>query len=621
MSRQTEKVSYIKKKVEEMEPKSNINHMSNNNTLKAPVVCFLGHVDAGKTSLMDIIRDTSIQENESGGITQNIGSSFISIADIREKTTTIKGKFCVEHIIPGFLIIDTPGHQAFSSLRERGSSLCDLGILVIDIEEGLQPQTIESIKLLTSKKVPFVIAATKLDKIYNWEETNCLSLQNAFKKQTKDVVMTVVSYIDSIKYELKKEGVKSEFYSKNKKTNRVYSIIPVSSKTKEGLADLLSFLVYLSQNWMSGKITYQDKIKASIMNCHQDRNQGWVIDVILSNGTLNIGDKFAVAKKSGPHLFTVRNLLTQNTNSKLWIQHQSVRASAGVRILGSSLDNCYTGTRLYLAIDPKKALEKVDRELTDFWKVFNYNQNGIVLMAETLGELEACYNVFKEQSINVLDVKIGRLVDTDIGRVKLKLDGELKNENRVIIFFGDKTEKQKTELDKCAISHKIKLIISPVVYHLLEKYQEYKDKCLENRRVTLTNSGEAIFPCRLRILKQHIYMTGGSDDILMGVKVMKGILHKGTPLIVPGKNVVLGKVISIQKNHKELDKLESGKEACIRVNKDDYVSYGRHFDFKDIVVSHISRESIDILKDNFRDRMEKEDWMLVIELKKLLDIK
>ena len=140
-------------KEEPVVEKSDVNILED---LKSPVVSFMGHVDAGKTSLMDCIRGTKIQKGEAGGITQSIGSSFGPIEHIREITKNIKGKFSVEHNIPGLLIVDTPGHSAFSSMRDRGSSLCDIAILVIDINKGVQPQTEESIKLLKEKNIPHV---------------------------------------------------------------------------------------------------------------------------------------------------------------------------------------------------------------------------------------------------------------------------------------------------------------------------------------------------------------------------------------------------------------------------------------------------------------------------------
>ena len=219
-------------------------------TLKAILISLLGHVDSGKTSLKDIIKKSSDAKDEEGGITQAIGSNYVPIKNVLEITKNIKGKFVVKNKLPGLLIVDTPGHFAYGNLRKRGSRLCDIAILVIDIkdgrrEKGLQPQTKESIKLLKENKIPFVIAATKLDTIDGWTNTKYFALRKSLKEQqNKNMLNILEGWLGDLKYELSKEEIESEFYLFNEKPKKIYSIVPISNKTKEGLADLLSLLVF-----------------------------------------------------------------------------------------------------------------------------------------------------------------------------------------------------------------------------------------------------------------------------------------------------------------------------------------------------------------------------------------
>ena len=501
-------VSTVKKEIITKEEKVD-------NTLKAPICCIVGHVDAGKTSLLDKLRNTNIQEKEVGGITQHIGSTFFPIETIENSCSSIKGKFEVICNIPGILMIDTPGHSEFQSLRDVGTSICDLGILIIDIEESIQEQTKEAIKLLKEKKIPFVVAVTKLDKLYGWKSTKSPNLREALKEQSKDMSMMLMAKLEDIKYDLSKEDINAEFYFKNSNPKQIYSIVPVSSKTGEGIADLLALLVYTAQNWMLKKIIYQDTVSCTIMESKYDKHNGYTIDVILNNGTINVGDKFVVSTITGPNICIVRNLLIPSALTQLgkktnWDYKDSVRASIGCKIIGSNLDGAYPGTHLFPiktcgdsasagASTEADAINNANQEINAVWKSYDFISPGVFIGTQTFGELDAGYSIFQKAGINIAGAYIGEPSNKFIDLILMKTEADTLPENRIYLYFG---AFNNTDVFEYAKKNEITLISSEVIYKLVELYKIEKEKIIKARQNTNNN---AIFPVEMVILKQYIF--------------------------------------------------------------------------------------------------------------------
>jgi translation initiation factor 5B len=360
------------------------------------------------------------------------------------------------------------------------------------------------------------------------------------------------------------------------------------------------------------------------MESKYDKHNGYTIDVILNNGTINVGDKFVVSTITGPNICTVRNLLIPSALTQLgkktnWDYKDSVRASIGCKIIGSNLDGAYPGTHLFPiktsdADTEADAINNANQEINAVWKSYDFISPGVFIGTQTFGELDAGYSIFQKAGINVAGAYIGEPSNKFIDLILMKTETETLPENRIYLYFG---AFNNTDVFEYAKKNNITLLSSEVIYKLVELYKIEKEKIIKARQNTNNN---AIFPVEMVILKQYIFMKGGSDHLMFGVKIKKGTLYKNTPICIPEKNVHLGKVLNIQFEHKEKEKGEEGQEICIRLDNPNQLIINRQFDVTDKLIAQLSRESIDILKRDYKEVVPKKDWLLIIEHIKLLKI-
>ena len=228
--------------------------------IRQPIVSVLGHVDSGKTSLLDKVRGTGVQGREAGGITQHIGASFLPVETIQKICGSMYEKLSkVEHKIPGILVIDTPGHEIFTNLRSRGCSAADIAILVVDANRGFQPQTNESLKILESRKVPFVVALNKTDMISGWKDTETQFISQSIEKQNPEVQTFLDEKIYNVVTALSVLGYQSEAFYRINDYKKEIAIVPVSAKTGIGIPELFAVLVGLTQQFLKEKLNQEEK--------------------------------------------------------------------------------------------------------------------------------------------------------------------------------------------------------------------------------------------------------------------------------------------------------------------------------------------------------------------------
>uniref|UniRef100_A0A671NLI0 Eukaryotic translation initiation factor 5B n=1 Tax=Sinocyclocheilus anshuiensis TaxID=1608454 RepID=A0A671NLI0_9TELE len=615
--RSKEEILYDKKR--RQENLKNINF----DKLRSPVVCVLGHVDTGKTKILDKLRHTHVQDGEAGGITQQIGATNVPLETILEQTKMVKN-FDKESVkVPGMLIIDTPGHESFSNLRNRGSSLCDISILVVDIMHGLEPQTIESINLLKEKKCPFIVALNKIDRLYDWKKSPDTDVVATLKKQKKNTKDEFDERAKAVIVEFAQQGLNAALFYENKDPRTFVSLVPTSAHSGDGMGNLIALLVELTQTMLARRLAHCDELRAQVMEVKALPGMGTTIDVILINGCLREGETIIVPGVDGPIVTQIRGLLLPPPLKELRVKnpyekHKEVSTAQGVKILGKDLEKTLAGLPLLVAHKEDEIpvlKDELIRELKQTLNAIKLEEKGVYVQASTLGSLEALLEFLRTSKVPYAGINIGPVHKKDVMKASTMLEHD--PQYAVILAFDVKIERDSQEL---ADSLGVHVFSAEIIYHLFDAFTKYREDYKKQKQDEFKHI--AVFPCKLRILPQFIF--NSRDPIVMGITVDAGVLRTGTPVCVPSKGFVdIGIVTGIEINHKSVESAKKGQEICVKIEPipgESPKMYGRHFEAVDIIVSKITRQSIDALKNWFRDEMQKSDWQLIMELKKTFEI-
>ncbi|KAI0152176.1 hypothetical protein F4776DRAFT_600349 [Hypoxylon sp. NC0597] len=595
--------------------------------LRSPICCILGHVDTGKTKLLDKIRQTNVQEGEAGGITQQIGATYFPVDAIKQKTAVVNpdGKF--EFKVPGLLIIDTPGHESFSNLRSRGSSLCNIAILVVDIMHGLEPQTLESMKLLRDRKTPFIVALNKIDRLYGWKKVDNNGFQESLALQSKGVQNEFRNRLQETKLAFAEQGFNAELYYENKSMAKYVSLVPTSAHTGEGIPDMLKLIIQLTQERMVGSLMYLSEVQATVLEVKAIEGFGMTIDVILSNGILREGDRIVVCGVEGAIVTNIRALLTPATMKELrvksqYVHNKEVKAAMGVKISAPGLEGAIAGSRLLVVgpdDDEDDLAEEVESDLNKLFSRVATTGRGVSVQASTLGSLEALLDFLKECKIPVANVGIGPVFKRDVVQCATML--EKNPDYAIMLCFDVKIDK---EAQAYADENGIKIFTADIIYHLFDAFTKHMEQQLEKKKEE--SKMLAVFPCVLHT----VAVFNKTSPIVVGVDVVEGNLRVNTPIAAVKQNpntgakeiIQLGRVTSIERDHKQIPICKKGQPSvAIKIEMGGHQpTYGRQLEEKDTLYSLISRASIDTLKEFYRKEVTTDEWQLIIKLKPLFDI-
>ncbi|ROT38697.1 hypothetical protein SODALDRAFT_277315 [Sodiomyces alkalinus F11] len=595
--------------------------------LRSPICCILGHVDTGKTKLLDKIRQTNVQEGEAGGITQQIGATYFPVEAIKQKTAVVNrdGKF--EFKVPGLLVIDTPGHESFSNLRSRGSSLCNIAILVVDIMHGLEQQTLESMRLLRDRRTPFVVALNKIDRLYGWKKVDNNGFQESLALQSKGVQNEFRNRLEQTKVLFAEQGFNAELFYENKSMAKNVSLIPTSAHTGEGVPDLLKLIVQLTQERMVGSLMYLSEVQATVLEVKAIEGFGMTIDVILSNGILREGDKIVLCGVEGAIVTNIRALLTPAPMKELrvksaYVHNKEVKAALGVKISGPGLEGAIAGSRLLVVgpdDDEDDLADEVEGDLAVLFNRVEKTGRGVSVQASTLGSLEALLDFLKDCKIPVANVGIGPVFKRDVMQTGTML--EKARDYAVMLCFDVKVDK---EAQAYADEIGVKVFTADIIYHLFDSFTKHMDALLEKKKEE--SKMLAVFPCVLKT----VAVFNKTNPIVIGVDVTDGQLKINTPIAAVKTNPVtnvkevisLGRVTSIERDHKQIPVCKKGQPSvAVKIEMGgSQPTYGRHLEEEDSLYSLISRQSINTLKEFYRKDVTNDEWQLIVKLKPLFDI-
>ncbi len=581
--------------------------------LRQPVVAVLGHVDSGKTSLLDKIRGTAVQVREVGSITQHIGASFFPIETIKQVCGTLLEKSNTEIKIPGLLVIDTPGHEVFANLRMRGGSAADIAILVLDVMKGFEAQTHESLEILKNRKVPFIVALNKIDMIPGWKNNNTTSITQSIKQQQTVIADDLDQRLYTVVGTLSMLGFNSEAFYRVKDFTKEIVIVPVSAKTGEGIPELLTMLVGITQRFMQTKLEVRENsARGIVLEVNEEVGLGSTINVILLDGTIRQGNTIVLAKRNDIVTAKAKVLLLPKPLDEMrdprdkFVQVEEVSAAAGIKIASGDLDGVLAGSPVYVAHNESEIAnlkDLIESEIKSI--VINTDKTGVVIKCDTLGSLEAVTEMLKKEGVSIRIADIGPVTRRDI--VEASAVKEKDRYLGVIISFNVRMfDNAETE----ARDRSVKIFNEQIIYNLVKGYTDWVSYEKEREESTIFN--ELITPCKFVFLKGFVFRR--NDPAIFGVEIKSGRLKQKSNIMNKiGKTV--GIVHKIQDKGKSIDEAKKDMQVAVSMNEP---SIGRHINEGDMLYTLPPNEHVKLLVNRFKYRLNEAE---VKTLDETLEIK
>ncbi len=568
--------------------------------LRTPIVAVLGHVDHGKTSLLDRIRGSAVSKGESGAITQHIGATAVPL----ETISGIAGELVDpdDFDLPGLLFIDTPGHHSFTTLRSRGGALADIAVLVIDVNDGFQPQTEEAVEILKRTGTPFVVAANKVDTVPGWNPQPETPIQASMNAQSDRATSDLESNVYELIGQLSDAGFSADFYWRVQNFQRNIGVVPVSAETGEGVADLLTVMMGLSQRYMREEmeIDVTGPGAGTVLEVKDERGFGATLDVVLYDGTVREGDTIVVGGEEGAIVTEVRALLrpqplAEIRTEKQFEQVSSLSAAAGIKIAAPDLDRAMAGAPVRVANDENvdDVIREVEQEIAQI--EVDTKDEGVVVKADTLGSLEAIASAMKEAEIPILRAEVGDVAPRDVAVAETAHE----ETNRVILGFNvDVLSDTEQKLDES----EVELFSHDVIYQLVEDYEAYVDEIQRAQQETVLD--KIVRPARFRILQDHTFRQ--NDPAVVGVEIVSGTVqnNRNVALFDGDEPERVGELSGIQEQGDDVEEARAGNRVSVAI---DGPTVGRDIEEGDELWTELPEKHAKILEQELTEEITADE--------------
>ena len=575
--------------------------------IRSPIVSVLGHVDHGKTTLLDYIRGSTIADKEAGGITQHIGATEIPNDTIEEICGIFISRLTIKDLIPGLFFIDTPGHAAFTSLRKRGGALADLAVLIVDINDGFKPQTYEALNILKMYKTPFIVVANKIDMLFGWETHEGASFKESFNQQAPSVQQALDTKVYEIVGTLHKEGFQSERFDRISNFASQISIIPISARSGEGIIEVLAMLLGLAQEYLTEQLEINEDApaKGTVLEIKEEVGLGLTIDSIIYDGVLRTNDEIALMTSSNEVLTTkIRSILRplpleeMRDSKKKFQKFDEVVAAAGIKIAAPNLDDVVSGSPLRVLSDKENVEEEILKEIEDI--TISTEDEGILVKADTLGSLEAIVKLLRELEIPIREADIGDVNRRDIINSSIALN-EDDSHGAIIAFNVDVNTNSQEDLE----NSDVKLFKGDVIYQIIEDYEAWIDEMEQAKKKAFYDA--IIKPAKFMSLPKLVFRQ--SKPAIIGIESISGTVKQGQTVINKNGEIV-GVIASMEDKGETLPSIPRGQRVAMAI-KDAVV--GKHFDEGDELYVDIPEKHYKFIEREFKEKLTEDEFETLYE--------